>query len=71
MLGVGEKSALAHEPEGLKWLVSPQPPILLYALSHTVCPVVRLGPTQYAVPPLCFLLDLLEEVRGPEDPDPA
>lgn len=39
--------------------------------SHTVCPVVRLGPTQHAVPPLCFLLDLLEEVWGTEDPNPA
>lgn len=39
--------------------------------SHPVCPVVCLGSPQHAMPPLRFLLDLLEEVWGAEDPHPA
>lgn len=35
--------------------------------SHAVGPVVLMGASQYAVPPVRFLLDVLEEVRRPED----
>lgn len=52
----------------------PEDPLSLHPLSlhsHSVSPVVRLGPPQHAVPPLRLLLDLLEEIRGAEDPHPA
>lgn len=35
--------------------------------SHAVGPVVLMGASQHAVPPVRFLLDVLEEVRRPED----
>lgn len=35
--------------------------------SHAVSPVVLMGASQHAVPPVRFLLDVLEEVRRPED----
>lgn len=72
MLAVVERSALTLDPEGFKWHVFPSTfTTFLCSYSHTVCSVVCLGPTQHAVPSLCFLLDLLEEVWGTEDPDPA
>ena len=35
--------------------------------SHAVGPVVLVGPPEHAVPPVRLLLDVLEEVRRPED----
>lgn len=52
----------------------PEDPLSLHPLSlhsHSISPVVRLGPPQHAVPPLRLVLDLLEEIRGAEDPHPA
>lgn len=71
MLGVGRGLPRPKNPRA-QVACPPRPDLhLVCSFSHTVCSVVRLGPAQHAVPPLCFLLDLLEEVRGTEDPDPA
>ena len=64
----GERGVYLRGSSGIYLLTIPSSPC---SHSHTVCPVVCLGPTQHAVPPLCFLLDLLEEVRGTEDPNSA
>lgn len=41
--------------------------VFLSLNSHAVSSVVLLGPSEHAVPPVRFLLDVLEEVRGAED----
>lgn len=41
--------------------------VYLCVCSEQLLPVVLLGPPQHAVPPVRLMLDLLEEVRRPED----